>query len=116
MTAHSVAGDTISGGVAPCEAIPDPNAPRYAQASVTLLRGTVTWKPVGQGVSQAVFPTVVVARISVSANQGYRFVVDPGDYVLTAEFPPPGNARPWTSVSFASSGLVVSRDIPDMCI
>lgn len=114
-TVHGVAGGAIVGGVDPCAALPNPSAPRYAKATVTLLRGTMSLKPLGNGVSQYEFPPIVVAKISVEANQGYRFEVDPGDYVLVAQFPQ-GNAKPWTSVSVAGTGQVLMRDIPNMCM
>ena len=105
----------VTGGIMPCEGIVIPNGPHYAAGAVTVLKGQVTWKSTGQGTSVAVFPTTVVAQESVAMNATYRFALEPGQYVLEAQFPPPSNALPFTGVTLRA-GDNLSVDIPNMCI
>jgi hypothetical protein len=104
----------VTGGIIPCAGIPDPNAPHYAQGTVTVLKGHVTWQKVDSESSIAVFPTTVVAVRALSVNQGYSFALDPGDYVLRGEFPPPSNANPFVEVT-VKAGLASHTDIPNEC-
>jgi hypothetical protein len=101
----------VTGGVKPCQAIPDPNAPRYAGALVSVFKGTATILPTGQ----RIFPTNVVTRQWVDANHTYLLALDPGSYVLMAQFPPPANVRPFTAVT-VKAGAVSQADIPNMCM
>jgi hypothetical protein len=105
----------VTGGIIPCAGIPDPNGPYYAAGTVTVLGGQVTWQNNGQGYLADVLPTRVVARERVAMNGTYLFVLEPGQYVLEAQFPPPSNVLPYTVVT-VSAGDNLSVDIPNMCL
>lgn len=100
----------VTGGVKPCEGIPLPNAPRYAAALVSVLKGGITMSSTGQ----ALFPTNFVTRQWVDVNHTYLLALDPGSYVLTAQFPPPANVKPFTLVT-VKADAVSQVDIPNMC-
>jgi len=104
----------VTGGIIPCTGIPIPNGPHYAAGTVTVLKGQVTWQSTGQGNLVNVFPTRVLTRERVATNATYRFVLEPGQYVLEAQFPPPSNVLPYTVVT-VSAGDKLSVDIPNMC-
>lgn len=114
VTSPGAATATIEGGVRPCAGIPAPNEPHYAAAMVTLLKGKTSLEPRGGGVVQTVFPTPVVATVSVGTNQGYRFIVPAGDYVVLAHFAA-GNAQPWVEVT-VRAGESAQKDVPNMCL
>ena len=104
----------VAGGIIPCAGIPIPNGPHYAAGTVTVLNGHVTWQSTGQGNLVNVFPTRVVAQERVATNATYRFVLEPGEYVLEAQFPPPSNVLPYTAVT-VRVGDHLSVDVPNMC-
>jgi hypothetical protein len=98
----------VTGGVIPCSGLPISNGPHYAAGTVTVLKGQVRWKSAGQGNLQDVLPTDVVAQQSVGTNGTYRFVLEPGRYVIQSGYA-------YTSVTLQpSADLYV--DIPDVCI
>ena len=97
----------ITGGIIPCEGIPIPSGPRYAAGTVTVFKGHIA--------STGVLPTTAVAQESVAVNATYRFVLDPGQYVLQAQFPPPANVLPFASVTLRA-GDNLGVDIPNMCM
>lgn len=105
----------IIGGVQPCQGIIPPSGPRYAEATVSLLRGKTSQQPAGQGMTRTVMPATLVARVPVGANQQYHLVVSPGDYVIQATFPPPSNVAPGASVS-VHTGETARKDVPNMCM
>jgi hypothetical protein len=98
----------VTGGIIPCAGIPIPDSPHYAAGTVTVLKGQVSWKSAEQGFTAMVFPSNVVAQQRVDTNTTYRFVLEPGQYVLQA-----GNAFT-TATLQPSDDLFV--DIPNMCI
>lgn len=102
----------VTGGIKPCQAIVNPNAPRYAAGTVTVLKGRITY-PAGSG--PLVFPTSIVATQTVGVNETYLLALDPGDYVLRARFPAPANAMPFAQVT-VKAGIATPVDIPNMCI
>ena len=107
--------ELVVGGVDPCNGIAiAPQGPQYAAATVTVLQGRVAWKPAGPGASTMVLPKMVSARQSVSTNELYRFSLAPGDYVLEAQFPPPANVTPVTTVTI-KPGATAIVDIPNEC-
>ena len=61
-----------------------------------------------------VLPKIVSARQSVLKNELYRFSLAPGDYVLEAQFPPPANVTPVTTV-IVKAGATAIVDIPNEC-
>jgi hypothetical protein len=105
----------VTGGIIPCAGIPDPNGPYYAAGTVTVLRGQVSWQNEGPGYFADVLPTRVVAGERVAANGTYLFVLEPGEYVLEAQFPPPSNVLPYTAVT-VNAGDNLRVDIPNMCL
>jgi len=105
----------VSGGIHPCQGVVLSPSPGYAAGTVTVLRGTVTWRDLGNGSRQAVFPTAVAATATVGRNQTYRFVLPPGDYVLQAHFPPPANVMPFAPAT-VRAGTSQQFDIPNMCM
>ena len=98
----------ITGGITPCSGIYVPGSPHYAAGTVTVLKGHVSWKSAEQGYTAMVFPSHVVAQQRVDTNTTYRFVLEPGQYVLQA-----GNA--FASVNLQPSDDLFA-DIPNMCI
>lgn len=110
----------VVGGIAPAMGFPPPRvAPTDVAGTVTVLRGQVSWKPDGPGSFLAVLPTARVAEQSVATNATYRFVLDPGSYVLQAHF---AGARfasldavvPYIEVT-VSAGKVTAQSIPNEC-
>ena len=97
----------VTGGIIPCSGLPNPNLPQYSAGTVTVLKGQVTWKSMGQGNLQDVLPTDVVAQERVGTNETYRFVLDPGRYVIQAGV--------YTSVTL-QPGDDVHVDVPNLCI
>ena len=96
----------ITGGVVPCAGIVQPTGPHYAAATVVVLRGPVN--------ADGSLPASVVAQQTVGVNASYRFVLDPGQYVLVAHFPPPANILPRIGVTL-TPGESLEVDIPNEC-
>lgn len=105
----------VTGGIIPCEGIVIPNGPHYAAGTVTVLKGRVTWKTTAEGNYIGVFPTSVVDQESVATNATYRFALEPGQYVLEAQFRSPSNAAPYIDIT-VQPGDDVWVDIPNQCI
>jgi hypothetical protein len=111
----------VVGGIAPCYGIPPPpGGPTYVAGTVTVFRGQVTWKPIGLGSSVAVLPTAQVAEQAVATNATYRFVLDPGSYVLQAHyaearFDSADTVGPFIAVA-VTSGVVAPVSIPNECL
>jgi len=101
----------VTGGVVTCAGITGPDEARFAAATVTVLEGHVDWAKPGQ----PVLPKGVVARERVPTNGTFQFVLDPGQYVLTAEFPPPANIVPFSPVTL-QPGEDLRVDISNQCI
>ena len=101
----------VTGGVLPCAGIIGPDEPRFAGATVTVLAGSIDWAKPGQ----PVFPTGIVARERVPDSGTFQFVLDPGQYVLTAEFPPPANVVPFSTFTI-EPGDDLRVDISNQCI
>jgi len=97
----------VTGGIIPCSGLPNPNLPQYSAGTVTVLKGQVTWKSTGQGNLQEVLPTDVVAQQRVGTNETYRFVLDPGRYVVQAGV--------YASVTL-QPGDDIYVDVPNLCI
>ncbi len=104
----------VVGGLDSCAAIPDPNQPRYAAGTVTVLKGDVAWRAEGSDHSVAVFPTVVVDKRDVGVNGLYLFVLDKGAYVLQGNYRT-ATAVPWIELTI-TPGTVDHVDVPNMCI
>jgi hypothetical protein len=98
----------VTGGVVPCSGLELPNGPHYAAGFIAVLRGKVTWRSTDQGNIANIFPSGVVAQQSVGTNAMYRFVLEPGQYVLQAGYG-------YASVTL-QPGDDLRVDIPDMCI
>ena len=113
-TPVSATDGVVTGGIEPCQGAIVSGGPRYAEGTVTVLRGVVTWKPDGAR-QLAVFPATTVATVQVGRDASYRFALTPGDYVLRAFFPAPVNVQPWVSVA-VKPGATVQADIPNMCL
>jgi hypothetical protein len=108
----------VVGGIAFCSGLaPAPHGPTYVAGIVTVFRGTVTWKPVAPGTYLAVLPTARVAEQSVATNSTYRFVLDPGSYVLQAHYAgASANAiGPFIGVT-VRTGQVTDGSIPNVCM
>jgi hypothetical protein len=124
-SAHSPGGEaaptaTVTGYIAPCAGLPFPlktstGARLFsAAATVEALRGREHEKPVGDGVSQTVFPAAVAARERVTQNQKFRFDhLAPGHYVIWARYAQ-GNVVTSLDVSLAA-GKIVNVDLPNTC-
>ncbi len=103
----ATAQGVVSGGVIPCAGIIEPGGPHYAAATVVVLRGPLN----GDGS----LPTTAVTKQTVGVNTSYRFVLDPGEYVLVAHFAPPANVLPRIGVTL-TAGESLAVDIPNECM
>lgn len=87
--------------------------------TVAVFRGHVTWKPTEPGNWVAVLPTARVAEQRVATNATYRFVLDPGSYVLQAHYAGARFASADAIVPFIAvtvrGGAVVPVSIPNEC-
>jgi hypothetical protein len=97
----------VTGGIIPCSGLSNPNLPQYSAGTVTVLKGQVTWNGTGQGNLQEVLPTEVVAQQRVGTNETYRFVLEPGRYVIQSGV--------YASVTLQPSDDV-HVDVPNLCI
>jgi hypothetical protein len=113
---------TVTGGIEPCNALGVPGQPEYAGGTVTVLQGSITWRPTTPGAEVQVLPTRVVAREQVSVNSLYVFTLPPGDYVLQAQFPAAADISPTlpgispTLAVTVHAGERLRADIPNQCI
>jgi hypothetical protein len=103
----------VTGGIEPCGMMA-PYGVRYAAGTVTVLKGQVTLRSTGPSTYVDVFPTTVITQAIVVTNGTYRFVLDPGQYVLRAQYSPPGDMAPFTNVTLRA-GTNLKIDIPNMC-
>lgn len=108
----------VVGGVEFCEASGfAPYHPTYESGTVLALRGTVSLVPGPVG-SEVVLPTSVAASTSVATNQLYRFVLDPGHYVLEARLGGPNELAdtvgPYAPIT-VRSGVTSFAPIPNHC-
>jgi hypothetical protein len=111
---------TVTGYIQPCAGLPFPlkastGARLFsAAATVEALRGHEHQKPMGDGVSQTVFPAAIAARERVSQNQKFRFDhLASGPYVILARYAG-GTAITSLDVS-AAAGKIVNVDLPNAC-
>lgn len=100
----------ITGGIIGCS---PPMAaanytPHYVAGTVTVFKGQVT--------TTGGVPTTAVAQESVGMNATYRFVLDPGQYVLQAQLSSPSDVAIYTSATSATvrSGDDLRVDIPNI--
>jgi hypothetical protein len=82
--------------------------------TVFVLEGHVTWGRWRLGFRPLNFPRHVVAKETVRANTMYRFVLFPGQYVLTARLPN-SDVNPFVQIE-VKEGIAVHADIPNMCL
>lgn len=111
---------TVTGYIQPCAGLPFPQKTSTgarlfsAAATVEALRGHEHQKPMGDGVSQIVFPTAIAARERVSQNQKFRFDhLASGPYVILARYAG-GNVVTSLDVS-AAAGQIVNVYLPNTC-
>ena len=111
---------TVTGYIGPCAGLPFPlktstGARLFsAAATVEALRGREHQRPMGDGVSQTVFPAAIAARERVAQNQKFRFDhLAPGPYVIWARYAG-GNVITSLDVSVAT-GKIVNVDLPNTC-
>ncbi|HEY1455070.1 MAG TPA: hypothetical protein VGG31_01120 [Candidatus Dormibacteraeota bacterium] len=113
LTAATIAPATrgvVTGHLIACDAL-GLTHPAYADGMVSVLRGEIrlAYSDKDNAVVEAL-PTEVVARQSVSADNGYTFILDPGRYVLAT----PG---PWISTAITlNPGDHLRVDMPNGCI
>jgi hypothetical protein len=114
---------TIVGHLDACSGLPVlPGwSPPVTPGTVTAIRGTVSWKPIGPGTWREILPTgPVVARAHISNNyhQVFRFALSPGRYVLIGRYDkvsyPGGTFGTDTEVSVIA-GKTVGADLPNDC-
>ncbi len=96
----------ITGGITGCSPRMANYTPHYVAGTVTVFKGQVT--------TTGVVPTTAVAQESVGMNATYRFVVDPGQYVLQAQLSSPSDVAIYTSAISVTvrSGDDLRVDIP----
>jgi len=104
----------VTGGIDLCSGIPNPDAPRYAAGTATVLRGHVSWQGAGSE-GKLILPTAVVARARVVTDGSFWFTLLPGDYVLAADYSPAAEVIQWTDIT-VRAGVDMRVDIPNMCI
>jgi hypothetical protein len=105
----------VTGGIEPCQGIISAGGPRYAAGTVTVYVGELQWKSTAPQTTVPIFPDDIVATVHVDENSTYRFVLQPGAYVLRAHYDAPTDAAPWISVNIRA-GQTAVEDIPDTCI
>lgn len=111
----------VVGGIYPCFGIPPtPGGPTYVAGTVRVLRGQVTWKPIAPGESAAVLPTTQVAELTLATNATYRFVLEPGSYVLQGhyagtDYEAPNTVTPFVAVT-VTAGATSAVSIPNQCM
>jgi hypothetical protein len=99
----------VAGGIIPCSGSGEvPNGTRYAGGVVSALKGQVIWRTTPNGNLGNVLPTDLVAQQFVPTNGNYRFVLEPGSYVLQAGIS-------YTVVTL-QPGDDMYLDIPNMCL
>lgn len=103
----------VVGVIHRCEALVVPG-PQYAAGTVSVLKGTVRWRTIGPGTSEAVFPTDRITSQTTGSDGIYQFQPDPGAYVLAARYAS-GNAAPWATV-VVKVGVTTRVDIPNLCL
>ena len=103
----------VTGGIVPCAGLPNPAHPHYAAGVVIVLKGQVTWKSTSQGSLQDVLPSRAAGQQRVGSNSTFRFVLEPGRYVLEAA-QSSDVAAYRTVVLQPGDDLYV--DIPNVCI
>ncbi|HVC76235.1 MAG TPA: hypothetical protein VND96_06935 [Candidatus Micrarchaeaceae archaeon] len=115
------ADGVLVGGIFPCPpddylALSKYKSPGYVAGRVVVLKGRVSYEPVGAGGgSVPVFPTETVTSASIRTGDLYRFELPPGEYALLAY----GTwLMPyWANVN-VSAGQTTIEDTPnpDSCI
>lgn len=112
----------VYGGVEFCSALPPQlvnggRHPTYVGGTVLALRGMPSYSYSG-GSELVTLPTSVAASTDVADDQEFRFVLDPGRYVLEARMggpiEPPDAMGPFTSVT-VKPGVTVFAPIPNHC-
>ena len=88
---------------------PLPQRSSLRRGTVLALGGVDVLQDSGPLISQA-----AVTRQQVKLNQGDLFALPAGSYVLQAQFPPPGNVRPFVGVT-VEADKPIKVDIPNMC-
>jgi hypothetical protein len=75
-------------------------------------KGTALWQPIANG-STLFFLSAIVASITLKARQHYRFIVAPGQYVLTSGYLSSGVGA-WDNVT-VNAAETVTADLDPMC-
>jgi len=90
--------------------------------TVTVLRGTVTWKKSpGEGPYQTwrlnlpATPAVGEERITDNDRQVFSFALPPGHYVLVGRYDAAGPAPRTFAQATVVAGRTVHIDLPDLC-
>jgi len=96
-----------------------PNKPLpVTPGTVVVLRGRITWKPIGPGSEQIVYPKGPVAaqeHISNNYHQTFRFALPPGQYVIAGRYG--GTTGFYTSSQVTvAAGKVVRVNLPSACL
>ena len=77
------------------------------------LRGVEKLRRVPGGF-QPVLPTDVAGQMHVDDNQAYRFVLEPGRYVLVGTYDDSGGMQTSLSVNIRP-GITLQHNLPDIC-
>lgn len=107
----------VTGHLAACFGVEPPNRP-VTPGTVVVLRGRITWKPVGPGSEQLVYPKgPVVAQEHISNNydQTFRFALPPGQYVLAGRYDKGTGYYTFSQVT-VTPGTIARVNLPNMCI
>lgn len=111
---------TVTGYIQPCAGLPFRQRTSTgawlfsAAATVQALRGQEHQKPMGDGISRIVWPTVIAAQERVSQNQKFRLDhLAPGRYVILAHYVP-GNVTTSLGV-LAAAGQMITIELPNTC-
>jgi hypothetical protein len=108
----------VTGHLAACYGVWMPNQPPpVTPGTVVVLRGILTWKQVGPGTWQIVYPkgpVVAEEHISNNYNQTFRFALPPGHYVLAGRYDE-GTGFYTSSEVTVTAGRAVREDLRNVC-
>jgi hypothetical protein len=109
----------VTGRLSACFAIAPRNRPLpVTPGTVVVLPGRITWKPIGPGSEQLIFPKGPVPaqeHISDNYHQTFRFVLPPGQYVIAGRYGAATSYYAFSQVTVAA-GTVVRVNLPNVCI
>jgi hypothetical protein len=120
----AAATGVVTGHLSACQgaALPPGYPLPVTPGTVTVVRGTVSWKHSGPGTWQMIYPrgpAIAEQYIGNNYHQTFRFVLPPGRYVLYGRYRdgqyPNGTFGTYATVS-VTTHHVVRVNLPDLCM